>query len=43
MRDQLDAADVGSGTHETRAAMAGLVVENLAAHFGGRPLPTPVC
>ena len=34
---------VGSGTHETRAAMAGLVVENLAAHFGGRPLPTPVC
>lgn len=34
---------VGSGTHETRAAMAGLVVDNLAAHFAGRPLPTPVC
>ena len=34
---------VGSGTHETRMAMAALVVENLAAHFAGRPLPTPVC
>ncbi len=33
---------VGSGTQETRAAMAGLVLENLAAHFAGRPLPTPV-
>ena len=33
---------VGSATHETRAAMAGLVVENLAAYFAGRPLPTPV-
>jgi len=33
---------IGSATHETRHAMAGLVVENLAAHFAGRPLPTPV-
>lgn len=34
---------VGSATRETRAAMAALVVENLAAHFAGRPPPTPVC
>jgi lactate dehydrogenase-like 2-hydroxyacid dehydrogenase len=34
---------IGSATHETRRAMAGLVVENLAAHFAGRPLPTAVC
>lgn len=33
---------VGSATKETRAAMAGLVVENLVAHFAGRSLPTPV-
>lgn len=33
---------VGSATHETRRAMAELVVENLRAHFAGRPLPTPV-
>ncbi|MSU88799.1 2-hydroxyacid dehydrogenase [Rhodobacteraceae bacterium 2CG4] len=31
-----------SGTVETRDAMAQLVVDNLAAHFAGRPLPTPV-
>jgi lactate dehydrogenase-like 2-hydroxyacid dehydrogenase len=31
-----------SGTYETRAAMAQLVVENLAAHFAGKPLLTPV-
>jgi lactate dehydrogenase-like 2-hydroxyacid dehydrogenase len=31
-----------SGTVETRAAMAQLVVDNLAAHFAGRPLLTPV-
>lgn len=30
-----------SGTVETRDAMAHLVVENLAAHFAGRPLLTP--
>lgn len=34
---------LSSGTHETRAEMARLVVENLAAHFSGAPLLTPVC
>ena len=34
---------LGSGTHETRAEMARLVVENLAAHFSGVALLTPVC
>lgn len=33
---------VGSGTHETRRAMADLVVRNLEAHFAGEPLLTPV-
>lgn len=33
---------LGSGTHETRRAMAALVVDNLAAHFTGAPLLTPV-
>ena len=33
---------VGSATHETRRAMAGLVLDNLAAHFAGRELITPV-
>jgi lactate dehydrogenase-like 2-hydroxyacid dehydrogenase len=32
----------GSGTTETRIAMGQLVRDNLAAHFAGRPLPTPV-
>lgn len=32
----------GSATEKTRAAMADLVVENLAAHFAGNPLLTPV-
>ncbi len=32
----------GSATVETRAAMGQLVIDNLAAHFGGRPLLTPV-
>lgn len=32
----------GSATHETRAAMAELVLANLDAHFAGRPLPTPL-
>ena len=31
---------VGSATHETRRAMADLVVKNLHAHFAGTPLPT---
>lgn len=33
---------VGSATHTTRAAMGQLVVDNLKAHFAGRPLLTPV-
>ena len=31
-----------SGTIETRKAMGQLVRDNLAAHFAGQPLPTPV-
>jgi lactate dehydrogenase-like 2-hydroxyacid dehydrogenase len=31
-----------SGTHETRQAMGQLLRDNLAAHFAGQPLPTPV-
>ena len=31
-----------SATNETRDAMAKLVVDNLAAHFAGRPLLTPL-
>jgi lactate dehydrogenase-like 2-hydroxyacid dehydrogenase len=31
-----------SATHETREAMGRLVLDNLAAHFAGRPLPTAV-
>jgi lactate dehydrogenase-like 2-hydroxyacid dehydrogenase len=31
----------GSGTVESRSAMAGLVIRNLEAHFAGRPLLTP--
>ncbi len=33
---------IGSNTQETRRAMADLVVRNLAAHFAGQPLVTPV-
>lgn len=33
---------VGSATHATRAAMGQLVVDNLKAHFSGRPLLTRV-
>jgi lactate dehydrogenase-like 2-hydroxyacid dehydrogenase len=33
---------LGSGTTETRKAMGQLVRDNLAAHFAGRPLLTPV-
>ncbi|MEE3098552.1 MAG: 2-hydroxyacid dehydrogenase, partial [Pseudomonadota bacterium] len=32
----------GSGTVETRDAMAALVVDNLVAHFEGRALISPV-
>lgn len=33
---------IGSATSETRAAMGRLVIDNIAAHFDGRPLLTPV-
>jgi len=33
---------VGSATHATRGAMGQLVVDNLKAHFAGKPLLTPV-
>lgn len=36
------APHVGSATQETRAAMSRLVIDNLRAHFGGKPLLTPV-
>jgi len=32
----------GSATHDTRAAMGQLVIDNLAAHFAGKPLLTRV-
>jgi hydroxypyruvate reductase len=32
----------GSASEETRAAMGRLMLDNLEAHFAGRPLPTPV-
>jgi lactate dehydrogenase-like 2-hydroxyacid dehydrogenase len=32
----------GSATTDTRKAMGRLVFDNLAAHFDGKPLPTPV-
>lgn len=31
-----------SGSLETRGAMSQLVVDNLAAHFAGKPLLTPL-
>ena len=33
---------VASATHKTRAAMGQLVIDNLAAHFAGKPLLTPI-
>jgi len=33
---------VGSATHKTRRAMGELMMANLAAHFAGEPLVTPV-
>ena len=33
---------VASGTHETRAAMGQLVLDNLEAHFAGRDTLTPI-
>ena len=32
----------GSGTVQTRDAMASLIVDNLEAHFAGQPLISPV-
>jgi lactate dehydrogenase-like 2-hydroxyacid dehydrogenase len=36
------APHVGSATHETRAAMGDLTVDNLLRHFAGQPVLTPV-
>jgi lactate dehydrogenase-like 2-hydroxyacid dehydrogenase len=33
---------IGSHTHETRAAMGNLTIDNLVAHFSGKPVLTPV-
>ncbi|MGR3467447.1 MAG: 2-hydroxyacid dehydrogenase [Shimia sp.] len=33
---------IGSATHQTRAAMGALVVDNLIAHLDGAPIPTPI-
>jgi lactate dehydrogenase-like 2-hydroxyacid dehydrogenase len=33
---------IGSTTHDTRKAVSDLTVDNLLAHFAGRPLLTPV-
>jgi lactate dehydrogenase-like 2-hydroxyacid dehydrogenase len=32
----------GSATVETRSAIGALMIDNLSAHFAGKPLPTPV-
>lgn len=32
----------GSATVETRSAIGQLMIDNLSAHFAGKPLPTPV-
>ena len=32
---------IGSATHDTRLDMGDLTVDNLLAHFTGRPLLTP--
>lgn len=36
------APHIASATHATRAAMGNLMVDNLLAHFAGKPLLTPV-
>jgi lactate dehydrogenase-like 2-hydroxyacid dehydrogenase len=33
---------IGSATHEARQAMGEIVIDNLLAHFAGKPLLTPV-
>ena len=42
LNEELDYPHHSSGTFETRAAMSRLVLDNLAAHFAGKPLLTPV-
>lgn len=42
MENVVLAPHVGSATHHTRWAMGDMVVRNLAAHFAGRPLISPV-
>ena len=37
-----DLGPLGSGTVETRRAMSQLVLDNLDAHFAGRPLLTQI-
>ena len=36
------APHIASATHATRRAMGDLMIDNLLAHFAGRPLLTPV-
>jgi lactate dehydrogenase-like 2-hydroxyacid dehydrogenase len=36
------APHIASATHATRAAMGNLMIDNLLAHFAGKPLLTPV-
>ncbi|MCC6609876.1 MAG: 2-hydroxyacid dehydrogenase [Burkholderiales bacterium] len=36
------APHIGSATRETRAAMCKLTIDNLVAHFSGKPLLTPI-
>jgi lactate dehydrogenase-like 2-hydroxyacid dehydrogenase len=33
---------IGSATQATRRAMGQLMLDNLAAFYAGKPLPTPV-
>lgn len=42
MENVVLAPHVGSATHHTRWAMGDMVVRNLAAHFAGQPLISPV-
>ena len=42
MENVVLAPHVGSATHHTRWAMGDVVVRNLAAHFAGQPLISPV-
>jgi lactate dehydrogenase-like 2-hydroxyacid dehydrogenase len=42
MENVVLAPHIGSATHDTRRAMGDLTVDNLVAHFAGRPLLTPV-